>query len=243
MTDPKKRKSEDDNESKTSEESNTRQDGSLMSYWYMGECILDGNMPVFQVKGGCNDLMHCLLLGLPRLLFDGTKTQLDLRKELKLEGRKTEVLVKARNLAGPFWAGDIDWNSEVDAIFDEGENYYRKDEEYEPLEVETVLTVFAIRFKMRVVLYIEHRRTDDKGKVIEKQEPTWSTKVYDGRSGVADGLQKSQVSYRKCFVLDWRETVGLVLTKNHYDLFNYAAWQRNKQGILDRMETDGDWVW
>jgi hypothetical protein len=199
------------------EESAVPSDSPLQRDWCLGPNTLEGNITVIEVGYNINDLMHSLLLGLPRHKFDVAKNSIDLRRELKDYAKKeeNEVGKKMRKCLGDAFLLD-EFNAGVEDIFVEEMEYYDPEAKNHELQPDTVLPVFAMLFKMRVVLYLEI--------FDRKQGAAWTTQVYDGREG---GLLITQHEFK--ISVEWRETIGLVLKENHYDLFDHEAWHNNEK--------------
>jgi hypothetical protein len=105
----------------------------------------------------------------------------------------------------------------ADCMFDEMMDHHDKTAKNKGLQAGTVLPVFAMRFKMRVVLCIQM-----KGKA------KWKPQVHDGKDKADGDTQMTEHNFKKR--VDWRETIiGLVSTsKEHCDLFDHEAWHKTK---------------
>jgi hypothetical protein len=225
----KKRKQEDptseySDDDEADEDDASTEDGEDASPdqgdWCMGPELRAHGIPVIAVRGDRNDLTHSLLLGLPRHKFDSDKKQLDLREDLQNYARDNEIFAKVTK-ADEFWIGEKkDWDKQVNGIFEKDVNTYAKKSVCSNLEPATVLPVFALMMKMRVILY---SRNTWEG---------WLTTEYDGREHVEGGLVITRHRGKKVYRTEWQETIGLVLYQRHFDFFDYDAWRRQSRDDL-----------
>jgi hypothetical protein len=101
-------------------------------------------------------------------------------------------------------------------MFDESMNHCDKTAKNKGLQAGMVLPVFAMGFKMRVVLCIQMKR-----------EAKWKNQVHDGKDKADGDTQMTEHNCKKR--VDWKETIGLVSTsKEHCDLFDHETWHKTK---------------
>ena len=171
------------------------------------------------VRGDINDLTHCLLLGLPRFKFDSGKNQLGLREDLQNFARQNGIFAKVAK-ADNGLGTKKKWDKEANGIFEKELNTYAAKTKCSNLDPDTVLPVFALMMKMRVVLCSRDKWNG------------WLTTEYDGRAQAEGGLVITRHMGKKVYPTDWQETIGLLLYKGHFDFFDYDAWRRQPRQDL-----------
>lgn len=88
--------------------------------------------------------------------------------------------------------------------------------------VQEVAPIFAMAFRMRVVVYCRIKEKD------------WTTTDFDGRGG---GMVVTVKTGTKAFLSDWSETIGLVFVNGHIDFFNHDLWLSTKEHEADQSFT------